>query len=195
MKLHKQFPHIATFKSGGIEMLLVKLTGLVVLITSAYARTSSQTRYIPSGEVFRGPCIGGYKTYSRKDCADTYEKLNKQNAYKGLSIQQYVWQCDQMYRWSSNAANKTGGGSGFTSSQSNWLKGLLNHLVDALKGSKPSRKCHEFPIGTRKEYRVATASERKEFHAAINLLKTDMLPGPLGTTNKYDTLVSFHHAS
>ncbi|CAH1800661.1 unnamed protein product, partial [Owenia fusiformis] len=134
--------HLTTFKLTKIVMLLVQLTGLAVLISSAYTGRSSQTRYIPPGQEYTGPCIGGYKTYSRKDCVDTYEKLNKQNAYKGLSIQQYAWQCDHMFKWSASAANKTGAGSGFTSSQSNWLKGLLNHLVDALKGSKPSRKCH-----------------------------------------------------
>ncbi|CAH1798194.1 unnamed protein product, partial [Owenia fusiformis] len=173
---------------------LAVLAALVIGIQAGARGRSDYDPYIPQGEVYTGPCEGGYKTYNRRDCADSYRELIRENAYPGLSMQQYTWQCDHMYQWLSHAANKTGGGARFTTVQTNWLRELLDHLIESLQ-STVKRSAHGFPLGLRKEYRLATDPERTYFHDAINKLKTDLLPGPFGTTNKYDTLASFHHGT
>ncbi|CAH1800657.1 unnamed protein product [Owenia fusiformis] len=159
-------------------MVLIDLAGLVILLLSVHVARSDQ-----SVEDYTGPCLGGYTTYSRTECADSYQELRRENAYTGLSMQQYTWQCDHMYQWLSSAANKTGRGSKFTENQKNWLKGLIEEVIRAIR---PPTKRSSPVLPHRKEYRVATDAERNAFHQAINLLKA---------SGDYDTLVSFHHGS
>ncbi|CAH1803148.1 unnamed protein product, partial [Owenia fusiformis] len=175
-------------------MTLINLARFAIVVVFLHVVKPTFERYAPPAEVYNGTCKGNYRKYSKKDCEESYTKFKSRTAYTGLDIQQHTWQCDNMFKWSATAANKTGGGTGFTESQKDWLKGLLDHLTESLNPSK-KRSVHGFPIGTRKEYRVASYTERMKFHRAINMLKNDPIDGPFNTTNKYDTLVSFHHGA
>ncbi|CAH1784207.1 unnamed protein product [Owenia fusiformis] len=165
--------------------MIIRVKMRIIVFTMLMLGVSAQDGGETKDE-YTGPC-NEVLTYSRRDCADSYDTLTEKGAYSGLSIQQYTWQCDHMYQWLENGANKTGNGVDISDAQREWLYEIMATITTTQSDTQRP--------GTRKEYRVATQAERDNFHAAINMLKGDTIAGPFGTTNKYDTLVSFHLGS